>query len=107
MNTNTIQGKKTTTQPTPRRLRALALATTVLLLLACSAAIAQDFGNDQGGVNRYRQVNLVSDLPDVAVLQDTNLVNAWGIAFSATGPFWVSANGSGRAVVYTVTNDSS
>lgn len=109
MNANTIKDRKTTNQPTARRLRGLALAATVLLWLAGSAAIAQDFGNnqgDQGSVNRYRQVNLVSDLPDVAILQDTNLVNAWGIAFSATGPFWVSANGSGRAVIYTVTNDT-
>src|SRR5262245_59946314 len=52
----------------------------------------------------YQQSNLVSDLPDVAILQDTNLVNAWGVSFPPTGPFWVSANGSGLARVYSVTN---
>jgi hypothetical protein len=38
----------------------------------------------------YVQNNLVSDLPRVAQLQDTNLVNPWGITFSGTGPFWVA-----------------
>ena len=51
-------------------------------------------------------MNLVSDQSGVAVLQDTNLVNAWGISFSATSPFWVSANGTGNALLYSVTNDN-
>jgi uncharacterized protein (TIGR03118 family) len=54
----------------------------------------------------YRQINLVSDLPDVAILQDTNLINAWGISFSPTGPFWVSAADASRSVIYAVTNDA-
>src|SRR5262249_51948591 len=53
----------------------------------------------------YQQVNLVSDLPNVAVLQDTNLVNAWGISFGPMNPFWVSDNGTGLATLYQVTND--
>src|SRR5262245_18744356 len=53
---------------------------------------------------RYRQTNFVSDQPGVAMLQDTNLVNAWGVAFSATSPFWVSDNGTGKATLYAVTN---
>ena len=56
---------------------------------------------------KYRQVNLVSDLPGVAAVQDTNLVNAWGISFSPTSPFWVSDNGTGLSTLYAVTNDSS
>jgi len=55
----------------------------------------------------YQQVNLVSDLPNVAIVQDTNLVNAWGISFSPTSPFWVSDNGTGLSTLYAVTNDSS
>ena len=55
----------------------------------------------------YRQVNLVSDLPGVALLQDTNLVNAWGISFSSASPFWISDNGTGKATLYAVTNDAS
>ena len=56
---------------------------------------------------QYRQVNLVSDLPGVAQLQDANLVNAWGISFGGAGPFWVNANGTGKSALYAVTNDAS
>ncbi len=54
--------------------------------------------------DRYRQANLVSDLPGVAVVQDTNLVNSWGITFGGAGPFWVSDNISHKATLYAVTN---
>jgi uncharacterized protein (TIGR03118 family) len=74
-----------------------------LLTLAYVPAFAwQDRDKD----GQYQQVNLVSDLPGVALLQDTNLVNAWGISFSATGPFWISDNGSGLSTLYAVTYDT-
>ena len=59
------------------------------------------------GTGHYRQGNLVSDLPGVAQLQDTNLVNAWGVSFGGAGPFWVNGNGSGKSTLYAVTNDDS
>jgi len=49
---------------------------------------------------------LVANLPGVALLQDTNLVNAWGMSFSATSPFWLSDNGSGLSTLYAVTYDT-
>jgi uncharacterized protein (TIGR03118 family) len=55
----------------------------------------------------YQITYLVSDIPDVSPLQDPNLINAWGISFSPTSPFWVSANGTGLALLYSVTNDAS
>ena len=61
---------------------------------------------DSDGGGHYRQVNLVSDLPGVAALQDTNLVNSWGVSFSPTSPFWISDNGTGKATLYSVTNDT-
>jgi uncharacterized protein (TIGR03118 family) len=73
-----------------------------LFTLACVSSSAKD---GQEKANHYRQINLVSDLPGVAALQDTNLVNAWGISFGP-GPFWVSANETGRSMVYAVTNDA-
>jgi uncharacterized protein (TIGR03118 family) len=54
----------------------------------------------------FRQVNLVSDQPGVAQLQDPLLVNAWGLGSSASSPFWVSDNGTGVSTLYTVTNDA-
>ncbi|MGH8246602.1 MAG: TIGR03118 family protein [Gammaproteobacteria bacterium] len=59
------------------------------------------------GPERFRQNNLVSDLPGVARLQDTNLVNAWGVSFGGAGPFWVNSNGKGKSTLYAVTNDAS
>jgi uncharacterized protein (TIGR03118 family) len=73
----------------------------VMSALCCGQTHARD---DRDGA--YRQVNLVSDLAGAALLQDTNLVNAWGIAASTNSPFWVNANGMGRALLYSVTNDA-
>ena len=74
-----------------------------LVTLACMPASAWD---DRGRADDYQQVNLVSDLPGVAILQDTNLVNAWGMSFSSTSPFWISDNGSGLSTLYAVTYDT-
>ena len=49
----------------------------------------------------YHVTNLVSDQPGVALIQDTNLVNGWGISLNpAAGAFWVSANETGKATLY-------
>jgi uncharacterized protein (TIGR03118 family) len=49
----------------------------------------------------FTQTNLVSDTPGAAPTIDPNLINPWGIARSATSPFWVSDNGMGVTTVYT------
>lgn len=48
------------------------------------------------------QTNLVSDVPGSAKLTDADLVNAWGISFGPTTPFWISDNGTGLATLYSV-----
>ncbi|HWW03514.1 MAG TPA: TIGR03118 family protein [Candidatus Acidoferrum sp.] len=48
----------------------------------------------------YLQHNLVSDLPGLADHTDTNLLNPWGISFSATSPFWISDNHAGVSTLY-------
>lgn len=53
--------------------------------------------------NSYLVHNLVSDLPDTADFQDPNLVNPWGIATTATSPFWIGNNGSGTSTLYNTT----
>jgi uncharacterized protein (TIGR03118 family) len=53
--------------------------------------------------NAYLQHNLVSDLPGMADVTDTNLVNPWGISFSATSPFWIADNGTGLSTLYNST----
>ena len=53
-----------------------------------------------GPSDTYHQTNLVSDLPGVALIQDPDLVNPWGISMSTTSPFWVANNGSGTSTLY-------
>src|SRR6266404_2257822 len=52
---------------------------------------------------QYVQTNLVSDVPGRAAVTDPNLVNAWGIDFSAGSPAWVADNGTGLSTLYTGT----
>ena len=49
----------------------------------------------------FMQTNLVSDGFVPAPTIDPNLINPWGIALSATSPFWVSDNATGVTTVYT------
>ena len=70
------------------------------LSIACLFVFSCSFLLDGAGVNAYIQHNLVSDQAGVADFTDPNLVNAWDIATSATSPFWLSANGTGLAPVY-------
>jgi uncharacterized protein (TIGR03118 family) len=48
----------------------------------------------------YTRVNLVSDIAGVARFTDPNLVNPWGLGFSATSPFWVADNNGGVSTLY-------
>ena len=52
----------------------------------------------------FDTVNLVTDDPTVhpAQITDPDLVNAWGVSFSPSSPFWVSDNGSGVSTLYNV-----
>jgi uncharacterized protein (TIGR03118 family) len=47
-----------------------------------------------GAVAGYVQTDLVTSATD------PDLINPWGISFSATSPFWVSDNGTGKATIY-------
>jgi uncharacterized protein (TIGR03118 family) len=51
----------------------------------------------------YLQTNLVSDFPGLAAVTDPNLKNPWGVSAGATGPFWVSDQGSNASTLYSVT----
>ena len=55
----------------------------------------------------YIETNLISNEPGVAPITDPNLIDPWGLAFSATSPLWVSNQGSGTATVYKITGASS
>ena len=44
------------------------------------------------GIGRFAEHDLVSDVAGRADVQDTNLVNAWGMAQGPTSPVWVAAD---------------
>jgi len=48
----------------------------------------------------YLAVDLVSDQPGIAPVLDPTLVNAWGIAFGPSSPFWVSSEEEGISALY-------
>ncbi len=52
-------------------------------------------------VSDYAQLNLASDLAGAAPSQDTSLVNPWGLAATASSPFWINTNGTGLSEIYT------
>ncbi len=79
----------------------------VLGALIVFGAAAAAFGADPPSVttqpgrqNNYRAEILVSNEEDEAPVIDPLLKNAWGIAASGTGPWWVANNGTGTSTVY-------
>jgi len=48
----------------------------------------------------YSLTRLVSDKPGVATHQDTDLVNAWGLAAGPQTPWWVADNGTSLSTIY-------
>jgi uncharacterized protein (TIGR03118 family) len=66
---------------------------TAVIVMAGTASLRGDSGSF------YVQHNLVSDIKGAA-RTDIQLVNAWGIDASPTGPWWVNSNGKGLSIVY-------
>jgi uncharacterized protein (TIGR03118 family) len=72
----------------------------------CAAALSTASGATPATpspANSYLVHNLVSDLPDTADFQDSNLVNPWGLATTASSPFWIGNNGTGTSTIYGTT----
>jgi uncharacterized protein (TIGR03118 family) len=73
-----------------------------ILVAACSILVFSNASLAQ----MYVQTNLVSDIPQpanatgTAVNVDPNLVNAWGLARSASSPWWVNNGGTGTSTLY-------
>jgi uncharacterized protein (TIGR03118 family) len=114
--TNEIKNSMKTTSRTVEKTLRLAARLASCLIVLSAITLASDVaaagkgnhsnnGKNKGHKFQYLETDLVSDLPGVAMLQDTNLVNAWGMSMSPNSPFWISATETGRALVYSVTND--
>src|SRR4051794_31802919 len=52
----------------------------------------------------FKETDLVTNdqAAHPAKITDPSLVNAWGVSFSPTSPFWVSDNGTGVSTLYRV-----
>ena len=72
---------------------AVAVAAAAGMALAASPALAHP-------ATQYAQRNLVSNVAGAAELQDSNLVNAWGLAFGPNTPAWVADNGADVSTLY-------
>ncbi len=55
----------------------------------------------QAKQGHYAVTPLASDVPGLAPTTDANLKNTWGLARSATSPWWIANNGSASTSVYT------
>lgn len=72
-------------------MRAVSVVLAIVATLSLSISVS---------AQHYEQTNLVSDVPGLAATTDPNLVNPWGIARSATSPWWVADNGTGVSTLY-------
>jgi uncharacterized protein (TIGR03118 family) len=77
------------------------VSTLICTALVCAAGLASLRAATPA--NAYYQHNLVADTAGVADFTDPNLINPWGIATSATSPFWVNDGGTGLSTVYSST----
>src|SRR5437764_6500800 len=84
-----------------RTLRIGLAGATVALLVPVGAAPARADDDGAAPGPRVTQLNQVSDDPaQHPKLVDPNVVNAWGLALSATSPIWVANNGTNTATLY-------
>jgi uncharacterized protein (TIGR03118 family) len=74
--------------------------------LAAAGLFLMMIADAQSTANVYVQHNLVSDVPGLADVTDPNLVDPWGMSFSATSPFWVSNHGKGNTTIYSFANST-
>lgn len=70
---------------------------TKIALLSLATAM---FTAASARADTYSWTNFQSDIAGVAQHTDSNLVNPWGMALSASGTIWVSDNGAGVSTLY-------
>ena len=97
---------RATAMATPRARRrwsavlATVVAAAVTLTGTAGPALA-DRDHDRHKDNAFRQINLVSDIPELgAPVTDPLLKNPWGIAFGPTSPLWTANQFSNSSTLY-------
>jgi uncharacterized protein (TIGR03118 family) len=53
---------------------------------------------------QYTRTDLVTNSGTDGTVQDTHLVNGWGLVSTMTSPFWVSDNATGVSTLYSISN---
>jgi uncharacterized protein (TIGR03118 family) len=54
----------------------------------------------------FLQTDLVSDIPGLGMITDSNLMNTWGVSHLPGSPFWISNQVTDTASLYTVTGST-
>ena len=78
----------------------LAVVLLTALVVALAAFLVVVGSTRAAGGNSFTVHNLVSDGGVPADRTDPNLVNGWGLARSATSPWWVADNGTDVSTLY-------
>jgi uncharacterized protein (TIGR03118 family) len=73
----------------------------VMAALGALVVLVVPMGAFAGSPGTYKQANLISDIPGVARITDTQLVNPWGMAAGPSTPLWVADNGTDVSTLYT------
>ena len=83
----------------------------LMLLQLLTGALLMNAAGTEARADHFAATNLVTDdqnanparITDPVIPgQPSGLVNAWGISYGGTGPFWVSDNGTGISTLYSV-----
>ena len=85
-------------------MRTRLLVRSSVVALAASGALTLVAVAPAGASGRdtvYQRHDLVSDVKGAATIQDTTLVNAWGMSQGPSTPVWVSDNGTDATTLYT------
>jgi uncharacterized protein (TIGR03118 family) len=78
-----------------------------LIPIAAGMILGALGANSGAQATPYTQTNLVSNVPGLAVITDSTLINPWGLSHSAGSPIWVSEQGTNAATLYAVTANGS
>jgi uncharacterized protein (TIGR03118 family) len=76
------------------RPRAATVAAMLAISLAAVPGVAAAGNDHQAAGPGIARVDLISDVAGRAPVTDPNVVNAWGLALSATSPLWIANNGT-------------
>ncbi|HXJ39932.1 MAG TPA: TIGR03118 family protein [Bryobacteraceae bacterium] len=55
---------------------------------------------------QYKRTDLVTNSGTGGTVQDSHVVNGWGLVSTTTSPFWVSDNATGFSTLYSISNTS-